>query len=125
MGEDARRDDPSGRAPRALAISSSEADGTITLAFDGDLDLEDRDRAAGALREAVARAMAGVVVDLRRVTFLGSTGARLLLEAGEDARRRTVGFAIRLGASPARRVVELLNMGERIQILDPDREGGA
>ena len=125
MGENATRDDPSGRGPAALAISSSEVDGTVTLALGGDVDLEDRDRVADALREAVEAATAGAVADLREVTFLGSTGARLLLEAGEEARHRRVGFAIRLGASPARRVIELLGAGERVQILDPGHDGGA
>jgi anti-anti-sigma factor len=112
--------------PRPLAISSSALAGTVTVALGGEVDIDVADRVGDALRLAVGGSEPEVVVDLRAVTFLGSTGVRLLLEAGDQARLRGTSFGIRLGASPARRVIELVDMGDRVEILDPtgDHSGG-
>ena len=116
-----------GHVPGApLAIALEERGGTAVVAFDGEIDIGEGERVAGALAEAVAAARRSAVADLRGVTFLGSTGVRLLLEARALAAGRGVGFALLLGDGPARRAIELLGIDERIDIVDrPDtaREG--
>ena len=81
-----------------LRMTITKADGQI--AFDGDLHLEDAPRVERALREAVDECEVGLSIDLTGVTFLGSTGVRLLLTADERANR--IGLAFVLGDGPAR-----------------------
>jgi anti-anti-sigma factor len=116
----ADRDRTEGAASEArLGISAHEREGVVVLAFAGDIGLEGRERVVAALADAVERAASGVVADLRECTFLGSTGARLLLEAHESAAARGVPLSLVLGESPARRVIELLGIRDRVAILDP------
>jgi anti-anti-sigma factor len=118
-GEGDRTRSPAGGAPEApLEIAVSEREGVVVLALSGDIDLDGRDRLEAALADAVARAGSAVVADLRECTFLGSTGARLLLVANDAATARGVRLSLTLGRSPARRVIELLGVGDRIDILD-------
>jgi anti-sigma B factor antagonist len=102
-----------------LKVSVDEAEGHISLSLHGDVDVADTERVEEALHDAVSRGEAGVSVDLRQVTFLGSTGVRLLLEAGEHARRRGTGLSFVLGDGPARRVIDLLGLGEALDVPDP------
>jgi anti-anti-sigma factor len=111
---------PGGAAPEApLEIAVSEREGLVAVGLSGDIDLDGRDRLAAALADAVGRATSAVVVDLQACTFLGSTGARLLLEAHGEAAARGVRLWLTLGPSPARRVIDLLGVPDRIDILDP------
>lgn len=103
-----------------LRMSVVETDGHIGVSFHGDVDLEDAERIEDALHDAVSRGDAGVTVDLGGVTFLGSTGVRLLLQAGEHARRRGTGVSFVLGGGPAARVIDLLGLREVLEIRDPE-----
>jgi anti-anti-sigma factor len=104
--------------PGPLIIEAHDEDGQVIVVFRGEIDLEDAERISAALEEAVARSSAGVRVDLREATFLGSTGVRLLLEAKERAHVGGRAFAVVLGEGPARRVVELLELEERLEVVD-------
>jgi anti-anti-sigma factor len=109
-----------------LSIEVGEREGLIVTAFTGELDLGDEKRIARALHDAVEAAEIGVVVDLRAVTFMGSTGVRLLLDAASHARSVGRRMVVEPGEGPVRRVIELLELGRRLDILDagdPDRGG--
>ena len=98
----------------------------MVAAFAGELDLGDEERIARALHDAVEAAADGVVVDLRAVTFMGSTGVRLLLDAAAHAKHIGRRLAVEVGDGPVRRVLELLELERRLDILppgDPERGG--
>ena len=107
-----------------LKVSVNEAEGHVSVSFHGDVDLADAERVEEALHDAVSRGEAGVSVNLRGVTFLGSTGVRLLLEAREHARRRGGGLSFVLGDGPARRVIDLLGLREVLDVRDPQGHAG-
>jgi anti-sigma B factor antagonist len=100
-------------------VSVDEVPGHVTVSFLGDVDLGYAARIEEALRDAVARCETGVVVDLSGVTFLGSTGVRLLLVAAEHAKLRGAGVSFVLGDGPARRVFDLLGLREVLDVRDP------
>jgi anti-anti-sigma factor len=55
---------------------------------------------------------AGVVLDLRRVTFLDSAGVRLVDRFARECRRREVGFvAVAPPRGAARRILEIVGFG--------------
>jgi len=103
-----------------LRIDVSERDGATIVAFHGELDLEEAPLAREALADAVRRGHDAVTVDLRDVTFLGSTGVRILLDAQAAAQDAGARMRVVQGDGPARRLIELLGLAERLDVADPD-----
>ena len=73
------------------------------LVLVGELDLSCVERFRGRLEKAVADAPRDLVIDLRSVSFIDSTGLSLLLRA--DAVAREEGFTLHIVRSP----VEIVN----------------
>jgi anti-anti-sigma factor len=68
-----------------------ECDGALVVAADGEIDLET------SLARAIRSGLDGqrrLVIDLRSVTFIDSTGIALLLETYEEARARGIEICI-------------------------------
>ncbi len=61
-----------------------------------------------------------VVLDLRELTFIDSSGIRAILRA--DARARGLGKRLRLVAGPERvqRVFQITRLDDHLQFVDPD-----
>jgi anti-anti-sigma factor len=91
----------------SFGVRSQERDGVATISLSGELDMA----TVAILRENLApfegNGVSTIILDLRDLTFINSTGLHALLEA----RSRAVSFGDRLllsGASPAaRRLMEL------------------
>ena len=64
-----------------LSIRNSVRTGTHTLALTGELDIDSASKLEKAVREVCASG-SGLVIDLRKVTFMDSTGLRVLIVAG-------------------------------------------
>jgi anti-anti-sigma factor len=64
-----------------LSIRNSVRAGRHTLAVAGELDLDSANKLEEAIREVCASG-AQLVIDLREVTFMDSTGLRVLIVAG-------------------------------------------
>ena len=64
-----------------LSIRNSIRAGTDTLALTGELDIDSASKLEEAVREVCASGT-GLVIDLRKVTFMDSTGLRVLIVAG-------------------------------------------
>jgi anti-sigma B factor antagonist len=81
-------------------------DGTARLVVDGELDLAGVPALSEALT-ALRREVRSTILDLRQVTFMDSSGLRVLIEAG---RQRQAGWRVSLllpDGGPVRRVIEL------------------
>ena len=84
----------------------------------GELEVATVPRLLPQLAELVAGAT-GVVLDLTEVTFLDSSGVRLVDEVGEECSRRQIPF--RVVAPPghrARRLLEIVGFGPPIVVDD-------
>lgn len=89
------------------AFSVDVLDGPARVAVGGELDLGTVGRFEAALSQAEARGDDPVVVDLRDVAFMDSSGLRAILEAykrGLSAGRRLV---VVCGPGAVRRVLEI------------------
>jgi anti-anti-sigma factor len=64
-----------------LSIRNIVRAGGRTLALTGELDLDSANKFEEAVREVCASGT-GLVIDLRKVTFMDSTGLRVLIVAG-------------------------------------------
>lgn len=85
-----------------LTVRAHEQDGAVVLEVSGEIDM----LTAPRLREAVWSALDGrpgvVVVDLLEVTFLGSSGLAVLVEAQQRAVERTALRIVATGAATMR-----------------------
>jgi anti-anti-sigma factor len=108
-----------------LRIEAAELDGRVTVTLTGEIDLEDAELVEAAIADAIARAADAVTVDLGAVSFLGSTGVRLLLAGHERAQAAGRGYRLAVGEGPARRVVELLELDRRLEIVSAAGAEGA
>jgi len=66
---------------RPLSIRNTVRAGRHTLALTGELDIDSANKLEEAVRDVCASG-AGLVIDLRKVTFMDSTGLRVLIVAG-------------------------------------------
>ena len=89
---DRSRGDAGGAQP--LRIEVSEGSGAARIALSGEFDIACADRAGRALRELLGRGPQTVVVDLRELGFMDSTGIKFLVDARDAARESGVELAL-------------------------------
>jgi anti-anti-sigma factor len=90
------------------------------LALEGPLDIATTTEAHKRLIALELPRRGRLVVDLRDVTFMDSTGIRLLLHAREHARRCGAAFVIVRGPDEVMRVLALVGLDEQLDIVAPD-----
>jgi len=94
--------------------------GARWLIVSGEIDLGVADALIDAMTHLVRDADGHAVVDLRRVTFLNSTGVNVLAAASTDAAAR--GLRLLLWPSPqVRNVLELTDLDEHFEFVTPRR----
>jgi anti-sigma B factor antagonist len=97
--------------------SLAEGDGEVVVRIRGDLDLDGEPEAREAIaaaERAAGSAGSPVVVDLSAVTFMGSCGVRILLEAADRAGSAGRELLLIPGAA-ADKVLELTGVADRFQ----------
>jgi anti-anti-sigma factor len=105
--------------PIDVRVDRSSGDGAALVAVSGELDLSTAPELERFLVE-LQRDDAGVVLDLRQLTFMDSSGLRVIL--GADARARSSGSRLVLvrGAPTVHRVFELTLLDRRLEFVgDP------
>jgi anti-sigma B factor antagonist len=99
-----------------LALDTSRTGATTVVALTGELDLA----GAAALEEELSGAPEGaIVLDLRGVEFMDSTGLRAIVVAALDAERAGGSLALVPGPEPVMRVFDITRMRERLTFVDP------
>ncbi len=104
-------------APTDFGIDTIRAGTTVRLALRGELDLATAPALEAALTEAGADARL-VVLDLRELSFLDSTGLRTVLQA--DARARSDGHDLLVVRGPhaVHRVFTLAGVDGVVPLVD-------
>ena len=103
--------------PFDLKVSHNRAGGVVTVAPEGDVDLATAD----VLRNELDAARLGaqtLVLDLRSVGFMDSSGMRLLVEVELAAGRDGFTLFVVRGPDPVQRLLELTGLAERLELID-------
>lgn len=99
----------------ALVIETSRGEENAVIAVSGEVDLA----TAPQLEAAIAAVDAGVVVaDLTGVTFIDSTGLRVLIGAHEAARDTGGRFAIVVDDGPVTKLFSITGVGDWLDVHD-------
>jgi len=80
---------------------------SVVVRLAGELDLEVADGVAAAVEELLGDGSPPVVVDLRDLSFLDSSGVHMLVAAQRSAERRHRAVSLTRGPQPVQRVLEL------------------
>jgi len=88
----------------------------------GELDLDTAPVLEQELSAARSAGAQHVVLDLRKLTFMDSTGLRLVIRWDTAARADSFEFAIVPGAEVVQRVFRLTGMDEHLQVAEPPPE---
>ncbi|WP_300008613.1 STAS domain-containing protein [Pseudonocardia sp.] len=90
----------------------------------GELDIATLAEAAARVEAAEAHEPAVLVIDLSELSFVDSSGVRLVLLADRRARDAGRRVAVRLGSGPALRVFHALGIAEKLDTDTDDGVGG-
>ncbi|MGI8593472.1 MAG: STAS domain-containing protein [Solirubrobacteraceae bacterium] len=101
-----------------LEVDTHEENGTIRVALVGELDISSAPRVEEEIERLEAAKPAVLVLDLRGLAFMDSTGLRLIV--GADARAREQGrrLAIVRGPDVVQRIFRVTRLDERLDMVD-------
>lgn len=102
-----------------FTLDVREAAAAIVIAAKGELDLATVPELEKALKQE--REAGSVVLDLRGVTFMDSSGLRTILAARRDIAERKGRLLIVRGAKAIQQVFEVAGLADRLDFIDdPD-----
>jgi anti-anti-sigma factor len=101
-----------------LEVETVEADGLVRLMLKGELDLSTVGKVEEELRRVETDAPSLVVLDLSELSFLDSTGLRLVVTADQRAREGGRRLAIVRGPETVQRVFTITRLDERLDMVD-------
>jgi anti-anti-sigma factor len=100
----------------ALSVQVRQASGHVTVAIRGELDLATAPALQHELVELLALVPESMVLDLRRLDFVDSTGMHALIEVHDVARRLGVELELCALSPPASRVVDAMGVRQLFTI---------
>jgi anti-anti-sigma factor len=92
------------------------------LAASGELDLRTSPQLEERLNQAWASGAELVILDLRQIEFMDSTGLRVLLGAHQRAQETSRRFALVRGADQVERVLTLTGVRDLLTVVDAPEE---
>ena len=102
-----------------IDVSVQTDDGVVTVALTGELDISNAQRVEQELQRVEEDDAAGaIVLDLRKLVFMDSTGLRLVVAADARARERGRRFALVAGPEAVHRVFKITYVDRRLDFVD-------
>jgi anti-sigma B factor antagonist len=100
-----------------LSLTTREEGEQVRIALSGELDLSSALTFDEEVRRAEERCPRTIVLDLRHLKFLDSTGLRLIMSAQARARKRGCRLAIVEGTDAVRRIFRLAGVERRLDLV--------
>jgi len=101
-----------------LEIDAHQHDGFAHIVLTGELDLSTVDKVEHELQRIEGERPGTVVLDLSRLTFLDSSGLRLIVSADQRARQANGRFVVVRGPDTVQRVFSITHLDEQIELVD-------
>jgi anti-sigma B factor antagonist len=98
---------------------TTETDGTtVRLALTGELDIAGAARVEQELERIEREPPTTIVLDLRELAFMDSTGLRVIVAADGRAREQARRLVVVRGSDTVQRIIEMTRLDERLEIVD-------
>lgn len=101
-----------------LAIHSVREGDVHTVSLSGELDLATADAVQQELERVEATDAEAIVIDLSGLTFMDSTGVRLIVSAHQRSRADTNRLTLLRGSAPVQRVMQLSGVDALLPFAD-------
>jgi anti-anti-sigma factor len=101
-----------------LELDSQQGDGQARLTLRGELDISSAPTLEDALGKLEAEQPAVLVIDLRGLSFMDSTGLRTLVSADQRARDAGRRVTIVRGPEAVDRIFNVTRLDERLELVD-------
>lgn len=101
-----------------LQIEAHDHDGLAHVVLTGELDLSTIEKVEQELARVESTGPATVALDLSRLTFLDSSGLRVIVSADKRARRENRRFVIVRGPETVQRVFSITRLDEQLELVE-------
>jgi anti-anti-sigma factor len=101
-----------------LEIDAHNHEGLAHVVLTGELDLSTVEKVEQELQRIETDTPAVIALDLSRVTFLDSSGLRLIVSADQRARKTNRRFAIVRGPETVQRVFSITQLDKQLDIVE-------
>jgi len=103
-----------------FTIRTEKTDEATTITVAGDLDMAVSPELRDVLTRAIEARAKRIVVNLKDITMMDSSGIAVLIEALRNCRKSRLGLALSSPSAPVKKVLELARLDEGIfEILNP------
>ena len=99
-------------------IESRAEDGVSHVALAGEFDLAGIEQFESVMAAVEAGQPPAIVIDLSQLDFMDSSGLRALVQADQRARKAGRRLAIVPGPPPVRRVFEITQLLDRLDVIE-------
>jgi len=103
---------------KLLDLTTETDGGTVRLALTGELDIAGAARVEQELDRIERQPPATIVLDLRQLAFMDSTGLRVIIAADCRAREQGRRLVVVRGTDTVQRIMEMTRLDERLEIVD-------
>lgn len=103
---------------KLLELTTETEGPTVRLALTGELDIAGAARVEQELERIEREPPATIVLDLRDLAFMDSTGLRVIVAADSRAREQSRRLVIVRGTATVQRIIEMTRLDERLEIVD-------
>lgn len=101
-----------------LQIDAHDHDGVAHVVLTGELDLSTIAKVEQELSRVEGEGPAVVALDLSRLTFLDSSGLRVIVSADQRARRENRRFVVVRGPDTVQRVFSITRLDQQLELVD-------
>lgn len=101
-----------------FSLETERKDGTLHVRPHGDFDLIAAWQVEKALRDVDPGETSAIVVDLRGLSFIDSTGLQTLTRGAQRARERDIAFTMVRAPAKMDRVFELTGTYEGVEVVE-------
>ena len=110
---------------KTFDVTSEQHGQTVLVKLSGELDISSAPKVEDELARLEPDHPEVIVLDLRNLAFMDSTGLRLLIAADTRARQQDRRLTIIKGPEPVQRVFRITRLEERLEIVDDVPADGA
>lgn len=100
-----------------LTINVRRGSDRAVIEMEGELDMANASLLESAVESEELTELRTVVLDLQRLSFLDSTGLRVILHARELCWRRGQEFAVTPGSQQVQRLLSVTGVGEHLRTI--------
>lgn len=101
-----------------LDISTEETGDRVGLVLGGELDIASAPQLEALLAQAEASGPSTIIVDLRGLDFMDSTGLRVIVSADARARETARRLVVVRGAQTVQKVFQITGLDGRLDMVD-------